>query len=60
VELAVQEDLVINLSDLAFNKPGQSLLSFIESAGSISVAKDCTEPSPDVQDIYKILHRLEK
>jgi sugar-specific transcriptional regulator TrmB len=60
VELSVQEDLVIKLSDFGFTtNQAKVYLSIIES-GSISVAKIAQNTHLHVQDIYKILPKLEK
>ena len=56
----MQKDLVIKLSDFGFTtNQAKVYLSIIES-GSISVAKIAQQTSLHVQDIYKILPKLEK
>ncbi len=56
----MQKDLVIKLSDFGFTtNQAKVYLSIIES-GSISVAKIATHTQLHVQDIYKILPKLEK
>jgi sugar-specific transcriptional regulator TrmB len=55
----MQEDMVIKLAEFGFTTNQAKVYMSIIKSGSISVVKIAQNTKLHVQDIYKILHKLE-